>query len=388
MLSGLVAGVRSVFLPLVVSAGRSFIRYGTRAGLCSGRVPDRALSHGSRLAPGEGERMRAEDVPRYVELQSELRRRLEAEVNVARVVPLEGMRGQQATAPIEIEDAQLVTSTRVGMGRVDVGLFDALGVPILSGRGLRTDDADSTAVAVVVNRSFAQQVLNGRNVLGRRIRYLHREGHVTVGRWYEIVGVVENFPAAPMEPDQVDAKVYHAMPAGQLWGRLAVRVRGTTPAAFAPRLREITTALDPNILVRNVQPLDVLMREEHRAMRLGALGLGLLTLSIVMLSAAGIFALMSFTVAQRRREIGIRAALGANPRRLLASIFARAARQLGTGILVGVVLAVTLGVGLGAHTASSVVAVAVLMLLVGLAATLLPARRGWRIQPTEALKAE
>jgi hypothetical protein len=191
-----------------------------------------------------------------------------------------------------------------------------------------------------------------------------------------------------MEPDQVDAKVYHAMPAGQLWGRLAVRVRCTTPAAFAPRLREITTALDPNILVRNVQPLDVLMREEHRAMRLGALGFGLLTLSIVMLSAAGIFALMSFTVAQRRREIGIRAALGANPRRLLASIFARAARQLGTGILVGVVLAVTLGVGLGAHTASSVVAVAVLMLLVGLAATLLPARRGLRIQPTEALKAE
>jgi putative ABC transport system permease protein len=121
-------------------------------------------------------------------------------------------------------------------------------------------------------------------------------------------------------------------------------------------------------------------------------------LSVLLLSAAGIYAMMSFTVAKRRREIGIRAALGADPRRILTGIFARAAAQLGTGVLAGITFVAALEV-LGWTNPSEaggvlddewilLPGVAALMLVVGLLAALGPARRGLAIQPTEALREE
>ena len=113
---------------------------------------------------------------------------------------------------------------------------------------------------------------------------------------------------------------------------------------------------------------------------------------MLLLSAAGIYALMSFTVAQRTREIGIRIALGAHPRRILLSIFGRVMRQLALGVLVG-----SLVVGRAVfkrrlrprtRDRSLLLAVAALMLIVGLLAALGPARRSLRIQAIEALRAD
>ena len=120
-----------------------------------------------------------------------------------------------------------------------------------------------------------------------------------------------------------------------------------------------------------------------------AWGIGLVTMSVLLLSAAGIYALMSFTVAQRTREIGIRAALGAHPRGLLFSIFGRALRQLSLGLLGGSLLSSAAfsaaGFGLG-RASALLLAVAALMLIVGLLAALGPARRSLRIQAMEALR--
>jgi ABC-type antimicrobial peptide transport system permease subunit len=116
-----------------------------------------------------------------------------------------------------------------------------------------------------------------------------------------------------------------------------------------------------------------------------------MTLSVLLLSAAGIYALMSFTVAQRRREIGIRAALGANPRRIVRSIFARALVQLSLGVAAGLMTAgllesLTDGGLMDGKGAVVVPAVSALMMLVGLLACIVPARRSLSIQPTEALR--
>ena len=122
-----------------------------------------------------------------------------------------------------------------------------------------------------------------------------------------------------------------------------------------------------------------------------AWGIGLVTLSVLLLSAAGIYALMSFTVAQRTREIGVRVALGAHPRRLLVSIFGRVLRQLALGLLVGSLISGGLfaSAGLGIDIAAPLlVAVAAIMLAVGVVAAIGPARRGLRIQSSEALRAD
>ncbi len=110
-----------------------------------------------------------------------------------------------------------------------------------------------------------------------------------------------------------------------------------------------------------------------------------------MLSPAGIYALMSFTVSQRRKEIGIRIALGAGRRRIIASIFSRALVQLATGAALGLALGAALekvsgGDLLQGHAAVALPAVALLMMAVGFLAALGPARRSLRIEPTEALR--
>jgi hypothetical protein len=268
---------------------------------------------------------------------------------------------------------------------------------VLTGRPFEAGDAGAAAASVIVNRTFVQRLLGGGNPLGRRIRYVGSAGEsvageVELGRWYEVVGVVQDFPANAMEPGLAPAKLYHAVAPGDIYPvSLALRVRGGDPAAFAPQLRKITAALDPALQLHEVLPLDEVLRQEQGMMRLGAVALGLVTLSVLLLSAAGIYALMSFTVAHRRREIGIRSALGADPRRILQSVFSRAVVQLSVGVLLGGVLAALLDIStggelMGGHGAVFLPAIAILMVAVGLAAALGPARRTLRIQPTEALR--
>jgi putative ABC transport system permease protein len=111
----------------------------------------------------------------------------------------------------------------------------------------------------------------------------------------------------------------------------------------------------------------------------------------VLLSSAGMYALMSFTVARRTREIAIRAALGAAPRRLLMAIFGRATRQLAAGLGIGTVLAIGVFQSADVTPAKAsvvIAAVGILMLGVGLLAATGPARRGLRIQPSDALRAD
>jgi ABC-type antimicrobial peptide transport system permease subunit len=115
--------------------------------------------------------------------------------------------------------------------------------------------------------------------------------------------------------------------------------------------------------------------------------------SVLLLSAAGIHAMMAFTVARRRREIGIRVALGADARRVLMGIFGRASAQIGAGVAAGLALAgifewVTPGGNVGGNASILFPTVAAVMSAVGLLAAAGPARRGLAIEPTEALRTE
>jgi len=145
--------------------------------------------------------------------------------------------------------------------------------------------------------------------------------------------------------------------------------------------------------LEDIRPLDETLSVERMASRVIFVAVTLVSLSVVLLSAAGIYALMSFTIARRRREIGIRTALGAGPRRVITGVLSKAARQIAIGIIIGIALAGVLVQAMegGMGDVRGVVVlggVAALMAMIGLLAAWGPARRALRIQPTEALKAE
>ncbi len=157
----------------------------------------------------------------------------------------------------------------VRFNRVDVNFFRTFEVPILAGRGFEPADIASAGAglslqegppeggAVVVNLPFAQRIFGG-NALGRRIRYVDRNRgaaaqDVESGRWYEIVGIVSDFPtgASPGMRDTEQLKVYHAVAAGQVQpAAIAIRMRGGAPSTFTQRLREIAAAVDPDLHLR------------------------------------------------------------------------------------------------------------------------------------------
>ena len=208
-------------------------------------------------------------------------------------------------------------------------------------------------------------------------------------RWYEVVGVVGNLPVT------TDARVaYHAAAPGQMEpAHLQLRLRGN-PTDLAERLRASAARVDPTLHVDEVRTLAEIYRQHRFGDNLGALTIGAVTGSVLLLSAAGLYSLMAFTVAQRRREIGIRSALGARPGHLLTAVFRRAFWQIGSGSAVGLLAAYLAGryvpieqVG-GLPIPGILPGAAAFMLLVGVLAALGPARRGLRIDPTEALRSE
>jgi ABC-type antimicrobial peptide transport system permease subunit len=185
---------------------------------------------------------------------------------------------------------------------------------------------------------------------------------------------------------------YHAAAPGQIYpAQVQLHLRANVPG-LPERVRAVAAGVDPSLHVDPVRTLAEIYRDHRFADNLGAITIGAVTLSILLLSAAGLYALMAFTVAQRRREIGIRSALGAQPGQLIAGVFRRAFWQIGAGSAAGLLAAYLVGrivpieqVG-GLPIPGILPGAVVFMLLVGILAAAGPARRGLRINPTEALR--
>jgi len=162
------------------------------------------------------------------------------------------------------------------------------------------------------------------------------------------------------------------------------------PAALAPRVWDIAISLDPALRLDEVRLLDEHARRVDVPNLILAGAIAAVVSLGLFLSSAGIFSLMSVSVARRTREIGLRAALGASPARLLVGLFSRALVLIGSGIAAGnlvLLLFVTLGTDVDlADVADALLITSAVMLTVGLLACVEPARRALRINPTEALK--
>jgi predicted permease len=319
----------------------------------------------------------------------ELERRLEAEPGVERVAFADRLPVMdQFKYQIEVDTSTGAPSTglrRSTLVQISRDFLPAFGTTIIAGRDFSPRDFEKGRV-LLVNESFVRYVLGGRNPVGQRIRVVDGEDSGVTGKeWYEVIGLVKDFGWQLAEPQEQSAMYRPVLPTPGANFSVAVRVRD--PVGFAPRLRTIAADVDPSIRLTDVQPLgDVGGGEAKMNWALASVG-WVVSFIVLLLSATGIHALMSFTVTRRTREIGIRAALGANQGRIVAGIFSRAIVQIGGGLVAGSALAALLGVG-SMRGAMLLAAADGVMLVVGLAACAVPLRRALRIDPTEALRAE
>jgi putative ABC transport system permease protein len=332
------------------------------------------------------------DDSRFAARQSELVERMKADSAVSGVTLSADPLMDESGGKVELEGTERATG-RVAINRVDAAFFDLFGARLRMGRSFDAADfGPGESQAIVVTRTFAMEIAGTENVLGRRVRYLARQGAPIAAereRWYEIVGVVEDFPT-----DYDQATVYHPLlpgPARQV--TITLRV-GADMALAAARLREATRAIAPGMRVARLRSLGEIYRERGSVGSTLGLMLGSLMLILVLFAMAGMYTLMAFIVSQRWREVGVRCALGAQPRRLVTDIFGGSLVPLVIGASLGCLMALLLDSSIhvedvgGLRIPGIVPATALVMVLAGVLALAGPARRAIRINPMDALRAQ
>jgi len=273
------------------------------------------------------------------------------------------------------------------------GYLEAIGARTLSGRTfVATDFTTGAAPVAVVNQPFVQKFLGGGNPIGRRIRVEQRRPDGTPQPWHEIIGVVPDLGLSVGDP-ALTAGFYLPVRDERLTF-LAIRTLAD-PLKLAPQLRATVARIDPDLQIQEIRTLEEAGVEESAFLSGIALALTAMGGMALALSMVGIYALLSFMVTRRTREIGIRVALGAANWQVIRSITGGAIVYLAIGGVLGSVLGVLL-VQLRSWILISIPAPGVWMpatifltlLIAGLTACWLPARRALGIRPSEALNSD
>jgi putative ABC transport system permease protein len=322
----------------------------------------------------------------------ELERRVSQEAGVLSVTfgdRLPGMGPAVRRAEFETSTgAAPISIPNLWTSAVGRGYFEAFDIPVVAGRGFHDGDRAAGARTVLVNEAFARRFTDGASPVGRRVRYDGAD-RAAPESWLEIVGMVRDVGMTPTDLGEAPY-VFHAASPGTVQP-LVMGVRTSTdPEALAPRLRAIAAQLDLGLRLDEVRSLDDLVWKEDVPQMVAGGAIAAVVALGLFLSAAGIFSLMSVSVARRTREIGLRSALGASRTRLLTGVFSRALVLIGSGVVAGnsvLLLFVTLVTELElSDVRDALLTTSLLMLTVGLLACVEPARRALRIHPTEALK--
>jgi putative ABC transport system permease protein len=280
----------------------------------------------------------------------------------------------------------------VGWHRVGPDHFRALGIPVLRGRGFTSADRVGRAAVVVINATAAKQLFPDSEPLGQRVRLpevVPGESDVA-----EIVGVVGDVVYWPADEPPVPAVYQPALQFSYPWTTVMVRT-ARDPAASLPALRQAVRQADPNLPLFDVVTLHDLAsagRADRRFLSVlvaTCAGLGLL------LAVIGVYAMTSSWMAARRRELGLRVALGAEPGGLVRLVMGAAMAQAVIGAGAGVLLALGAGrllgavlCGVEAHDARTLAAAGAAMLGVSAAAAFVPARRALRLDAVRELSAD
>lgn len=271
------------------------------------------------------------------------------------------------------------------------GYFRVMGIPLVAGRFFdRRDSGDSNRV-VVINRTMARRYWPNRSPLGRRVSFARAPRPED---WMTVVGVVGDTKQGSLA-DGVEIEMFAPATQEANWfppSHVVVRTAGD-PLSIAEAARRHVRALDASMAIDKVQPLEAVVAASAAAPRFRTLLVALFGTIAVTLSAIGVYGLLSLSVSLRRREIGIRAALGAAPQSLSRLILREGIRLAGIGIVVGLAIALlaarpieTLLYETRATDPWTYAAIVALLFTIALAACYLPARRAAKMDPVAAMR--
>lgn len=275
---------------------------------------------------------------------------------------------------------------------VEPGYFSAIGIPLKSGRDFtQADNRLSTPYRFIVNETFVKKYMPGEEPLGQQINAWMDPKENPFG---EIIGVVGDVKEGALDHEP-DPTIYYIHAHLAYSGMMFVLRAENNPLGLAAPARKIIQQLDPELTLADVRTMDMVVRETYARQQFSAVLLGAFSLASLLLAGIGIYGVLSYSVSQRTREIGVRVALGAEPGSIIRLIVGSGARLVAAGAIFGLAGALalsglmkTLLFGVGPRDPLTFVAAPLVLLGVAMIASYVPARRAARLSPVEALRTE
>ncbi len=268
--------------------------------------------------------------------------------------------------------------------------LSTMGIPLLEGRNFTLADDENSPSVALVSSSFAKRYWPGEGAIGKRFRFVRNQQDT----WKTVVGVVGDTKQYGLD-SKTKTEFYVSFLQRPIYYTTLVVRTAAAPLSFAPRISKEIRAVDPDQPVYHLETMDQYLDQSLATRRTTAILLGLFAGLTIVLAAVGIYGVISYGVAQRTHEIGIRMALGARPQNVMRLILAQGAKLALIGIAIGLAASLaltrlmsTLLFGVSPFDPATFSIVAVLLSLVALAACYIPARRAMRVDPMVALRYE
>jgi len=303
-------------------------------------------------------------------------------------IPLGFGRGKSTEVVVEGYASRRGENLDVHHASVSPGYFDLLRMPLLAGRDFKPEDNEKAPRVMIVNESFARRFFDGRDPVGHRVQIDHHP--------FTIVGMVKDskYLSLSEAPQPYFYMSFDQVHNGSGEGGVAFYARtGGDARGFVPVLRREMSAVDPNSAGLTAMPLSDYISAAWFGPRIASLFLGVLGLISMLLVGVGLYGVMACSVSQRTREIGIRVALGANPRGVLRMVMRRGLLLAISGIAAGLALALAatprispLLYRVSPADPLSIAGAALFLIVVAALASLIPALRATRVDPILALR--
>jgi len=272
--------------------------------------------------------------------------------------------------------------------RISDGFFSTMGIPLLAGRGFTSQDRQGSTPVAVVSEAFIHQHFAGQSPLGARVRAGSNDP------WMEIVGVVGD--VRQYDLGEVSMPQYYTPYSQGLWEGVSFVIKAAVPPmTLVEGVRSAVQQVDPNLPLMEIRPMAERVSAAISLPRFQTLLMTAFGAIALLLAAVGLYGVLSYTVTQRSREIGIRVALGARRSSVLGLVLREGATLVVAGVALGLVASLALTrilesllFGVGARDPAIFATVPALLMAVATAAMLIPALRAARVDPARILAAE